>query len=175
MSSLVDSIQLIKLAVADEFNISVGALDSRRNQRVFTVPRHVAFLVAYELLPQVSMPAIARCFDRDHTTVLQGLRAIRERMIRDAVLMEKIGRVKAQCKERVAGQDASAIGLKTARYLAHELGQEIGRGLGEAISKHLAAAFMRLSVDNPRVFLDLLGGEPVAVAEVEAERTEALQ
>jgi hypothetical protein len=174
MSSLVDSIQLIKRAVADEFGVPVATLSSRRNQRTFTVPRHVAFLIAYELLPRVSMPVIARCFGRDHTTVLHGLRAIRERMIRDAVLMKKIERVRARCKESVADV-TSPLGIKTARYLAHELGHEIGRGLGEAISRHLAAALARMSVENPRIFLDLFGGEPVAVGTVEAERTEAPQ
>ena len=43
-------------------------------------PRQLAMLLIRELCPNLSAPAIGRTFDRDHTTILHGIKQARDRI-----------------------------------------------------------------------------------------------
>jgi chromosomal replication initiation ATPase DnaA len=51
----------------------------RRKQRL-SLARHIAFYVAREITG-ASYPALARCFGRDHSTIIHGYNAIEHRMM----------------------------------------------------------------------------------------------
>ena len=68
------TIELIAVAVADVWGVSVADLRGPRRFPSYVDPRHVAFALARKMTPH-SLPVIGRWFgDRDHTTVLNGLR-----------------------------------------------------------------------------------------------------
>jgi chromosomal replication initiator protein len=68
------TIELIANAVADVWGVSVADLRGPRRFHSYVDPRHVAFALAYKLT-QHSVTVIGRWFgDRDHTTVLNGMR-----------------------------------------------------------------------------------------------------
>ena len=76
------TIALIAEAVADVWEVSVANLRGPRRFPIFVDPRHVAFALAREHTAH-SLPTIGQWFgDRDHTTVLNGIRRF-DRVLRD--------------------------------------------------------------------------------------------
>ncbi len=65
----------IKRMVVKHFGLRVGELESQRRQRRLVTPRHIAFWLAH-LTTNYSYPRIAREFDRDHTTIILGVRNV---------------------------------------------------------------------------------------------------
>ena len=80
--------------VAQVHGVSIGDLRGRRQSRTYTHPRQMAFYLAASLTGK-SHPEIGRFFDRDHTTVLHGVRAFGDRMARDPELMALTRRIEA--------------------------------------------------------------------------------
>ena len=72
------TIENIKKTVAEYYNIRVADLLSKRRNRSITRPRQLAMTIARELTSH-SLPEIGDAFGgRDHTTVLNACRRIRE-------------------------------------------------------------------------------------------------
>lgn len=72
-------VEEIQSCVSSWFGIPVYEMlsDSREAERV--LPRHVAMYLTRHLTP-LSLPAIGRAFNRDHTTVIHALRCIDRRI-----------------------------------------------------------------------------------------------
>lgn len=64
--------------VSTETGVPVAAILSKNRTRKFCVPRQEVFLRAHEY--GLSLSHIGRVFDRDHTTILHGIRAARKRI-----------------------------------------------------------------------------------------------
>lgn len=68
-------------AVSDQFDVPIDRILCKRQDRAFTIPRHVAMYLMHQLTSH-SMPSIARALDRsDHTTVRNAIiriQALRE-------------------------------------------------------------------------------------------------
>lgn len=70
------SLALIKAMVSDHYYVSLLNLDSGRRDRTVVRPRQVVMYLARHLT-KLSLPDIGRRLgDRDHTTVLHGVRTI---------------------------------------------------------------------------------------------------
>jgi hypothetical protein len=70
----------IKVEVADFYGISLDQLVGNSHRREYAWPRQMAFLLVRGMLGK-SYPAIGRLFgNRDHTTVIHGLRAVTKRI-----------------------------------------------------------------------------------------------
>lgn len=77
---------MIQKAVADQFGVSRAMFFKPTRRRLVAFPRQVAMFLIHELL-KMSYPQIGRCFGgKDHTTVLYGVRLIKERLETDAGL-----------------------------------------------------------------------------------------
>jgi hypothetical protein len=85
----------IQATVAAYYRIDVRYMKSA--QRGFDVshPRQVAMYLAAELTEK-SLPSIGRCFNRDHTTVIYAIRAVRARMAADPELAMDVGYLKGR-------------------------------------------------------------------------------
>jgi chromosomal replication initiator protein len=73
---------LIADIVAAQFGLTRGQLLGRRRQRHIVLARHIAMLLAVEML-QASLPQVGRWFHRDHTSVLHARDVMRRRIAAD--------------------------------------------------------------------------------------------
>ena len=108
------SVREVVIAVCERFMISPQSLLGRLRFKEFCQPRHMAYLLAYELTYQ-SLPDIGKAMDRDHTTVLHGVRSMRLAMQKDPALarayQELTAILEAKHKETDAGEQAIRIAL----------------------------------------------------------------
>lgn len=86
------SCKFIINAVADEFGVLATEILSPRRSRHLACPRMVAYWLAYKITSQSYM-ALGERFERDHTTVLTGVRRIETTLRRDPQLRGKVMRV----------------------------------------------------------------------------------
>ena len=92
---------VIQDRVAEAFSVSRVDILSPRRDRGSVIARHVAMLLCREFTTN-SLPAIGRMFDdRDHTTVLHGIRAITRRIAADPALAHQVNRLRSAMAERV--------------------------------------------------------------------------
>jgi chromosomal replication initiator protein len=75
--------------VADRFGVELGDVRSPARGRNVAWPRQYAMLLARELTP-LSLPTLGHIFERDHTTVLLGIRAAEKRAGQDRALSLKL-------------------------------------------------------------------------------------
>ena len=79
------SLREVIIAVCERFKISPQNLLGRGRHREFSKPRHMVCLLAHELTYQ-SLCDIGRAMDRDHTTILHGVKATRLAIKKDPAL-----------------------------------------------------------------------------------------
>ena len=83
----------IIFAVADDYGISVGDLVSPRRVANLIEPRHIAMYLAKKLTVK-SLPQIGHAIgDRDHTTILHGVRKVEINRKADPLLDQTISRI----------------------------------------------------------------------------------
>ena len=92
----------IQRMVANYYNISLDDLQSTRRDRAFARPRQIAMYLTKTLTP-LSLPDIALCFKRDHTTVIHAVRTIEGLMQQDKKLATQIAEITTKLK---AGENA---------------------------------------------------------------------
>ena len=84
------TMQAIQNAVTAYYSLAPTDLTSQRRSREIAWPRQLAMHLCKELTHH-SLPNIGRAFgNRDHTTVLHALRAVKERLLKFAELREDI-------------------------------------------------------------------------------------
>jgi hypothetical protein len=72
------TIRQIQIVVAKRYKISLQAIISDIRSESVMLPRQIAYTLARRLTNR-SLTAIGQAFDRDHTTILQGLRKTEKR------------------------------------------------------------------------------------------------
>ena len=83
----------IKLLVGQEWGVRVKALEGPRRCADLAAPRFAVYYLAQNEA-QASLNQIGRCLgDRDHTTVMHGIRRCREIMDRDRAYAARVRRV----------------------------------------------------------------------------------
>lgn len=87
-------------AVHIETGYAPEMLRGPRRCRQLAWARQYAFLLAYELCQQSSMVMIGRAFNRDHTTVLWGLKQARKRLRADPSLERWLDGIQRRLKMR---------------------------------------------------------------------------
>ena len=91
----------IKKAVGDYFDVSVADIDGIQRALPYVIPRHVAMCLCKALISH-SLPQIGRKFGgRDHTTVLNALRKMPKRMIKDSDLCQAVVELQAQLEVEI--------------------------------------------------------------------------
>jgi chromosomal replication initiator protein len=87
------TIDFIQRCVAEEFGASVADLKLKRRNKTIVLPRQVAMYLSRDLTDQ-SFPEIGEHFGgKDHTTVLHSYNKIKEEILTDASLKEKVNRI----------------------------------------------------------------------------------
>ena len=64
--------------VAERYGVSVKDLKSKSRLAIHAKPRMIFYWIAYRALEK-TYPEIGRFLNRDHTTIVHGVRAVRER------------------------------------------------------------------------------------------------
>jgi len=89
------TLYLIRRAVCAHYKITNADLVGRSAVRSIAWPRQVAMMLAREMTT-LSYPQIARRFgNRDHTTVIHGIRAVRQRMAKNPHYAEQVEEIRA--------------------------------------------------------------------------------
>jgi len=87
------TVDFIQRAVAEEFGVQPQELKTKRRNKNIVLPRQVAMYLSRELTDQ-SLPEIGAHFGgKDHTTVMHSCNKIKEEMIKNEILKNKIERV----------------------------------------------------------------------------------
>jgi hypothetical protein len=94
---LAGKIARIQEVVAAHFGVPLGHMASDRRAREIAHPRQVAMYLAAETTTQ-SLIAIGKRFNRDHTTVIHAIRAVKQRLIDEPGLAADV----AEIRERLA-------------------------------------------------------------------------
>ena len=67
-----------------------------RRSVAYSRPRFIGYLLAYEMVPDASLPRIGRAFgDRDHTTIMHGIKVARQSIAENDAWREFYEKVKA--------------------------------------------------------------------------------
>jgi chromosomal replication initiator protein len=87
------TVDFIQRCVAEEFGISLADMKLKRRNKTIVLPRQVAMYLSRELTEQ-SFPEIGEHFGgKDHTTVLHSYNKVKEDMLGDSGLKEKINKI----------------------------------------------------------------------------------
>ena len=73
----------IALACAERSGVSMAEIEGRKAHQRYARVRQLVMLLARETCPERSYPTIGRLLDRDHRTVMAGIRAARRRLKTD--------------------------------------------------------------------------------------------
>lgn len=93
------TLHAIALAVAATFNMQPQLLREKSRLRRIARPRHIAMYLARELT-DYSFPRIGQYFNKDHTTVLEGDRNIRNLIACRPSVLANVNRVKETLRLR---------------------------------------------------------------------------
>ena len=88
----------IIVATAVEFGYQSWVLAGDGRKREHCIPRHVAMLLCHELTGSTFTQIGRALGNRDHTTVISGVRGARQKMERDPDLAAKVGGLRARLK-----------------------------------------------------------------------------
>ena len=93
MTGHVPTVREIQRAVAAHHGLSLKQLLAPTRKRRVIVPRHMAMYLARHMAGK-SYQSLAKMFGhRDHTTVINGVRATEWRMVRDREFSERVAKV----------------------------------------------------------------------------------
>lgn len=73
------TVKRIQDVVSSYYHITPHEMTSERQAREVVIPRHVAMYLARQMTFK-SLPSIGRLFNRDHTTVMHGIRRVKGMM-----------------------------------------------------------------------------------------------
>ena len=92
-------------ATCDHFRMRKASLLGKAKADHYAHPRQLAMLICREAIPQASAPAIGRAFNRDHTTILHGIKRARERIEWDDDMMHAYMAIRAAVGAPVEGSE----------------------------------------------------------------------
>lgn len=103
-------------AVAAEFEIRRTSILSDRREFKIALARHVCMALAERTL-SYSLPRIGRLVNRDHTTVLHGIRRIRVMCVADPAFAARIDALAARLQQTICapGQECTDPGSEHCR------------------------------------------------------------
>ena len=79
--------------MAEEFGATLQELKTKRRNKNIVLPRQIAMFISRELT-NLSLPEIGEFFGgKDHTTVLHSYKKIKNDIIKNEVLKERVNRV----------------------------------------------------------------------------------
>lgn len=98
-TAAVPTVEAIQKAVAEQFDIRLADMTSKRRPQSVAFPRQVAMFLC-RTLTQQSLPAIGAAFNRNHATVLHAYRAVSRREKQDEPFRQTLSAIR-----RRLGQD----------------------------------------------------------------------
>jgi hypothetical protein len=99
------SVQEIIVETAKYYHVRPLDVISERRPLEITIPRHVAMWLSREMTP-LSLPTIGRCFGRDHTTVLNGIRQIEKKRRVKPRLQDDLDVIRLHVLDRLSARAA---------------------------------------------------------------------
>ncbi|MCL2518500.1 MAG: chromosomal replication initiator protein DnaA, partial [Oscillospiraceae bacterium] len=84
--------------VSTKYGITEDDLKGKKRNKEIVNPRHIAVFITRKLT-DLSLPAIAKIFDRDHTTVMASLKNIEDELKVNSLLEIEINELIKEIKE----------------------------------------------------------------------------
>ena len=134
MSGTVDT---IKLVVCNDYNISMGDMDSECRASSLARPRQLAMYLA-RTMTSASFPDIGRSFNKDHTTIMHGVKNIQRHLDNDPILRDRTTRL----IEQIGFKDVEVTTREAAKALAQTVGSAVG------------LALLKMAEDDPQALTD---------------------
>lgn len=103
------TVERIQQYVATYFDVPLTEILSDRRRRDIARPRQVAMLLSRRLT-SYSLPRIARCFNRDHTTIMHGIANIERLVIIDLQLACDVAELQGMLSGGMGGPIPAALG-----------------------------------------------------------------
>ena len=72
-----EPLESIRRVVQKEFNLTTNEMLGRQRARKFSFPRFIGYWLCRQLTHS-SLPEIARVYNRDHTTIINGVKRVNE-------------------------------------------------------------------------------------------------
>lgn len=69
----------VKAFVCRHYGLTKEEIESPARERRVSLPRMVAYKLTREICPHLSFPAIGRLYNRDHTTIIDGIERLENR------------------------------------------------------------------------------------------------
>ncbi len=92
------SVNVIRDFVAEQFNVSVGDLQSKSRKKIVAFPRQVSMYLARKLTEQ-ALSEIGKAFNRDHSTVVHSIRVINEAITRNGSIRGQVEHLTGRLKK----------------------------------------------------------------------------
>ncbi len=92
-SAQAPTLESIQKAVADQFDLRLSDMTSKRRPQAVAFPRQVAMFLCRSLTAH-SLPAIGDAFGRNHATVIHACRTVTTRMSQDAHLRQMVTKIR---------------------------------------------------------------------------------
>ncbi|MDO9572523.1 MAG: chromosomal replication initiator protein DnaA [Candidatus Omnitrophota bacterium] len=87
------TVDFIQRSIAEEFGMTLQDIKSKRRNKQVVFPRQIAMYLSRELT-ELSLPEIGELFGgKDHTTVLHSYNKIKEELLRNAELKERLEKI----------------------------------------------------------------------------------
>jgi len=87
------TVDFIQRCVAEEFGVTMSDFKTKRRNKNIVLPRQIAMYLSRELTDR-SLPEVGAFFGgKDHTTVLHSYNKIKEEVLKNAVLKDKVERI----------------------------------------------------------------------------------
>ena len=83
------SMDALARAVANNFKIPIGDLKGKSRIKEVTIARHIAMYMSHKILKK-TLEEIGKFYDRDHTTVIHGVKKIEEQIKENPQVSQKI-------------------------------------------------------------------------------------
>ena len=81
--------------VAKDFGIPIFALVGREQFHDFSTPRHVCWQILYRSdTIRISLKQIGASYDRDHSTILTGIKRVERKMVDDLKFFKQVQRLR---------------------------------------------------------------------------------
>ncbi|MBK25861.1 MAG: hypothetical protein CME70_17810 [Halobacteriovorax sp.] len=80
----------IKEFVAQEFDLGSDCFNGRKRTSDVATPRHVVMYLADKHCRSFSVSQIGRMLERDHTTIIYGIKAVKDKILQDSAFGERL-------------------------------------------------------------------------------------
>ena len=98
-SNQVCTIDTIKERVSREFEVTVASMESAEKKKTVSLARSMSMALARDLIPSLSLSDIGRAFNKDHSSVHEAIKRIKNRIDQEPEIASKYNKLTLSLKK----------------------------------------------------------------------------